>query len=125
MGGSEPTRILVIDDHELSIKLLERLLSRAGSQVLAARSLAEAERAIEEINPALIVLDRRLPDGDGLQLARELKARPQSPPVLACTAGEPSRDGDLELHESCDAHVAKPIEVDRFVEVVDSLLSRS
>jgi DNA-binding response OmpR family regulator len=118
-------RILVVDDHELSIKLFERLLSSAGYEVFAVRSLAAAARAIEETEPALIVLDRRLPDGDGLHLARELKARPHSPPVLACTAGEPSRDGDLELHQSCDAYVAKPIEVDRFVEVVDSLLSRS
>jgi two-component system cell cycle response regulator DivK len=118
-------QILVVDDHELSAKLLERVLSTAGYEVLAVRSLAGAERAIEEREPALVVLDRRLPDGDGLELARELKARPHSPPVLACTAGEPNNHGDHELQRSCDAYVAKPIEVDRFVEVVASLLSRS
>ena len=55
--------VLVIDDHELNLRLLERLLELDGHQVRAANSLAAAERALAEEQPAMIVLDLNLPDG--------------------------------------------------------------
>src|SRR5580693_7943765 len=81
-------RILVVDDHALNLKLLQRVLELDGHDVIPADTLATAEIVIEQQMPDLIVLDLHLPDGDGLSLARRLKADPLVPScaILACTA---------------------------------------
>jgi len=122
-----PGRILVVDDHELNVMLLERLLELEGHEVRAAGSLAAAERALAEEQPAMIVLDMNLPDGSGLELSRKLKAHPRtaSIPIVACTAGVMPSDERDALEAGCDAYVSKPIDLRRFATVVASMLSRS
>jgi two-component system, cell cycle response regulator DivK len=118
-------RILVVDDHESNVLLLERLLELEGHEVRAASSLAAAERAVAEEQPAMIVLDMNLPDGSGLELSRKLKAHPHtaSIPIVACTAGVMPSDERDALEAGCDAYVSKPIDLQRFAEVVASMLS--
>ena len=118
-------RVLVIDDHELNLKLLERLLELQGREVRAADSLAAAERALAEEEPAMIVLDLNLPDGSGLELTRKLKSNPQtaSIPIVACTAAVMQSDEQRAFEAGCDAFVAKPIDLQRFSEVISSILS--
>jgi CheY-like chemotaxis protein len=117
--------VLVVDDHELNLKLLERLLEREGRQVRCADSVAAAERAVAEEEPAMIVLDLNLPDGNGLELTRKLKAEPRtaSIPIVACTAAVMPTDQDEALEAGCDAFVAKPIDLRHFSDVIASLLS--
>jgi two-component system cell cycle response regulator DivK len=117
-------RVLVIDDHELNLKLLERLLEMDGHQVRAADSLAAAEQALAEEQPAMIVLDLNLPDGSGLELTRKLKGRPEtaSIPIVACTAAVLPSDEDRAREAGCDAFVAKPIDLQRFSTIVASML---
>jgi CheY-like chemotaxis protein len=117
--------VLVIDDHELNRKLLERLLELDGHQVRCAESLAAAERAIADQEPAVIVLDLNLPDGNGLDLTRRLKSDPGTAaiPIVACTAAVMPADEDLALEAGCDAFVAKPIDLQRFSAVISSMLA--
>ena len=117
-------RVLVIDDHELNLKLLERLLELEGHQVRAAASLAAAEQAMAEEEPAMIVLDVNLPDGNGLELTRKLRSYPTtaSIPIVACTAGVMPDDEHNALEAGCDAYVAKPIDLRRFATVIASML---
>ena len=91
----EAARVLVVDDHELNLKLLQRVLELDGHDVLAASSLGAADEVLARQLPALIVLDLQLPDGDGLDLARRLKAMPETAPcpILACTADAMQGDG--------------------------------
>lgn len=129
-AGSVPAtsrrgRVLVVDDHALNLTLLERLLEREGREVRAADSVAAAERALAEEEPAMIVLDVNLPDGSGLELTRRLKAEPRtaSIPIVACTAAVLPSDEDEAMEAGCDAFVAKPIDLRRFSEVISSILS--
>jgi CheY-like chemotaxis protein len=129
-AGSVPAtsrrgRVLVVDDHALNLKLLERLLEREGREVRAADSVAAAERALAEEEPAMIVLDVNLPDGSGLELTRRLKAEPRtaSIPIVACTAAVLPSDENEAMEAGCDAFVAKPIDLRRFSEVISSILS--
>jgi two-component system, cell cycle response regulator DivK len=117
--------VLVVDDHELNLKLLERLLEREGREVRAADSVAAAERAVAEEQPAMIVLDVNLPDGSGLDLTRKLKAEPStaSIPIVACTAAVMPSDEDEAREAGCDAFVAKPIDLRHFSDVISSILS--
>jgi CheY-like chemotaxis protein len=118
-------RVLVVDDHEFNLKLLERLLEREGREVRAADSVAAAERALAEEEPAMIVLDVNLPDGSGLELTRRLKAEPRtaSIPIVACTAAVLPSDEDEAREAGCDAFVAKPIDLRHFSDVISSILS--
>jgi CheY-like chemotaxis protein len=117
--------VLVVDDHELNLKLLERLLEREGREVRSADSVAAAERALAEERPSMIVLDLNLPDGSGLDLTRKLKAEPRtaSIPIVACTAAVMPADEDEALEAGCDAFVAKPIDLRHFSDVISSILS--
>jgi len=118
-------RILVVDDHELNVALLERFLELDGHEVRAAGTVADAERALAEEQPAMIVLDLNLPDGSGLELTRKLKSHPvtASIPILACTAGVMPADEHEALEAGCDAYVSKPIDLRRFQTIVASMLA--
>ena len=114
-----------MDDHDLNLKLLERLLELEGREVRAADSLAAAERALAEEQPALIVLDLNLPDGSGLDLTRKLKSEPRtaSIPIVVCTAAVKPADEDEAVEAGCDAFVVKPIDLQRFAAVISSILA--
>jgi CheY-like chemotaxis protein len=118
-------RILIVDDHEPGVALIERLLELDGHKVRAAGSLADAERALAEEQPAMIVLDLNLPDGSGLELTRRLKAHPGTAeiPILACTAAVMPADEREALEAGCDAYVSKPIDLRRFQTIVASMLA--
>jgi len=120
----ESAHVLVVDDHELNLKLLQRVLELGGHKVIAVGSLASAEEALAAQLPALIVLDLQLPDGDGLDLARRLKAKPETAScvVLACTAEAMRGDAERALAAGCDAYVSKPIDTREFSALVDELL---
>ncbi len=120
-------RVLVIDDHALNLKLLQRVLELDGHDVTAVASLGDAQDAIAAQSFALIVVDVQLPDGDGLDLARQIKGDPQtaSCPVIACTAAAMTVDRDNALAAGCDAYVSKPIDTREFGALASSLLSGS
>jgi DNA-binding response OmpR family regulator len=68
------TPILAVEDEARNAALLRAILGPAGYDLTIAASLAEARAALGTKIPALVLLDRHLPDGDGLSLARELRA---------------------------------------------------
>jgi len=125
MTSSFAGRILVVDDHDLNLKLLQRVLELDGHRVTAVSTLSAAERAIAHEIPELIVLDLNLPDGDGLGLARKLKSDPRTCrcAILACTAGAMKRDRDRALEAGCDAYVSKPIDTREFGSLAGSLVA--
>ena len=116
--------ILIVDDHELNLRLLTCVLELEGYDVIGATSLDDAQRAIEQEPPALVVLDLNLPDGDGLELARAIKsAGGPGCRVLACTGGTLTEDRERALQAGCDGYVAKPIDTRSFAQLVASLLA--
>ncbi len=122
MSEAKGCKALVVDDHELNLKLLERVLELEGLEVTAVGTMAAAEQAIAQQLPAVIVLDLQLPDGDGLDLARRLKADPRTAgcAIVACTAGAMRGDRERALDAGCDAYVSKPIDTRGFAALVSS-----
>jgi two-component system cell cycle response regulator DivK len=115
--------VLIVDDQPLHCKLLERILEIEGYETLVADSIAEAKEIISETIPALVVVDVRLIDGDGLVLAHQLKSAPRTAAcaVLACSAAVAPGERMRALAAGCEDYIAKPIDISRFVRVVGSL----
>jgi CheY-like chemotaxis protein len=115
---------LVIDDHALNLKLLERVLQLDGHEVKAVESLGAAQEAIAKQPFELVIVDFQLPDGDGLDLARRIKSDPRTSswPVVACTASAMAQDRDSAFAAGCDAYVSKPIDTRSFGALVASLI---
>ena len=121
-----PRRILVVEDNELNLKLLADLLEYQGYGVTVT-TLGEAavDLALKE-QPDLILLDIKLPDIVGTEVAARLKAdlRTREIPIIAVTAYAMQGDrGDI-LGSGCDEYVAKPIRLAEFLELVARYLGR-
>jgi two-component system OmpR family response regulator len=104
-------RVLVVDDERELSDLVLRALEREGHAVRVARSIDEAERALAEAVPDLLVLDLMLGDGSGLDLCRAIRRRGQRMPILVLTAhGEvPRRIEGFEA--GADDFLPKPFAV--------------
>ena len=79
-AGPERARVLVVDDEATIRELLSGSLRFAGFEVVTAASGAEAVRAAGRSRPDLILLDVMMPDGDGFEVARRLRAGPVASP---------------------------------------------
>jgi PAS domain S-box-containing protein len=84
----ESATILVVDDIPLNIETVENLLSSTGLTIISAENGGIALEILKNITPDIILLDMRMPDIDGSEVARRIKANPekQSIPVVAFTA---------------------------------------
>ena len=118
-------RILVVEDHEVNRDLLIRRLSRKGYEVLAAKDGTSALQITREELPDLVLMDVNLPDIDGLDATRQLKADEKTAgiPVIALTAHAMSGDKEKALEAGCDDYDSKPIELPRLLEKMENLLS--
>lgn len=105
-----PKTIFVIEDDRDLSTLLDYNLSRAGYSVKAAERLDGTLDQIREAAPDLIILDVMLPDGDGFDFCREIRADPatQRIPVLFLTARSDELDRVLGLEIGGDDYVTKP-----------------
>ena len=105
-------KLLLIDDDARLTAMLSEYLTAAGFEVASAGSLKAGRQLLAEGNHDLLVLDLMLPDGDGLDFCRELRAHPQTRrlPVLMLSARGESMDRILGLELGADDYLAKPFE---------------
>lgn len=122
MGGGE--LLLAVEDEPLNAALLEAILARAGYHLEVATDLAAAREFLAEETPALILLDRHLPDGDGLDLVEPIRAmeRLRDVRILLVSASVLPRDQAAALEAGCDGFLAKPVRVKPLVDEVRRLL---
>ena len=107
-------RVLVVEDNPLNAKLVRNLLRARGYLVLEAASAARAEellRGSPDEAPDLILMDVELPDIDGLELTRRLKADASTAaiPVLAVSAHAHAHDEERARAAGCSGYIRKPI----------------
>ncbi len=108
--GTVAKTALVVDDSPTSRDILGTILRHGGFQVVEVASVAEAEAFLADELPAVVLLDLYLPEVDGFELLRRLKADPamESVPVVCITAGATTEVRDKALALGCDELVFKP-----------------
>ncbi len=117
-------QILIVDDDIEICHSLERILKRAGYRVTIAQTGAKAARLIQQNHLDLILLDMRLPDVDGLELARIfLKEKPQIPIILISAHGTISRAVEATKMGVYD-FLEKPLERERLLVTVRNALNK-
>ena len=117
-------KILLVEDQEdIRLSLATRLKNRGYDVVVAADGAEGVAQALKEI-PDLILMDLELPEIDGWEATRRLKAQmnTQHIPIIALTAHARSYDRQKALETGCDDHDIKPIEFPRLLSKIQRLL---
>ncbi|MHC4939056.1 MAG: response regulator [Planctomycetota bacterium] len=115
--------ILLVEDNDMNRDMLSRRLKRAGFDVAeASDGLAALQMA--GMTPDLILLDMSIPEVDGWEVTRRLKAAPETRniPVIALTAHVMAGDRERALEAGCDDYETKPIEFDRLRRKIEALM---
>lgn len=119
--------ILVVEDDRTTSNLVSQVLKQEGFSVVVADTAFKARGHLEKAPPILVILDRRLPDADGLVLCQEMRQKPglASVPVLFLTAKSTVSDKVVGLKMGGDDYLAKPFSPEELVARIDVLLRRS
>lgn len=125
MTGLAGAPILAVEDEPRNAALLRAILGPAGYTLTIAATLADARASLLDRTPQLVLLDRHLPDGDGLDLARELRASAatEGVPILLLSASVLPIDRVAAEEAGCAGFIDKPVRVDALLAEVARHLS--
>lgn len=118
-------RLLVVDDEPTILELLAGSLRFAGFEVLTAASGAEALRIAAAARPDLIMLDVMMPEGDGFEVVRRIRAGGPWVPVIFLTARGAVGDRVAGLTLGGDDYITKPFSLDEVLARIRAVLRRS
>jgi len=119
--------ILVVDDEHDFRAIMSHVLVSGGYDVITAQDGTEGLRLFAERRPDLVVLDGHLPDIDGFEVCRRLRATPAGAkvPVLLCTVRSALSTVAAGLEAGATGYVLKPFEMEELLEKVDAALKAS
>lgn len=89
-GALQGLTLLAVEDSRYAGEALRLMAQRSGARLRRAESLSDAQRHLRLYRPDLVLVDIGLPDGSGLQLIEEIRARPDRPPPVLAMSGDPA-----------------------------------
>ncbi len=118
-------KILLVEDNELNRDMLSRRLTRKGFEVVLAVDGRKGIEAAQSEDFDLILMDMSLPEVDGWEATRLLKADPRTrpTPIVALTAHAMAGDRERAMEAGCDDYDSKPIEFPRLLSKIEALLA--
>ena len=119
-------KILYVEDNDDNVYMLKNRLSRAGFAVVVATNGTQGIAMATSERPDLILMDITLPDIDGEEATRRLKADPATNgiPVIALTANAMAGDREKAIAAGCDDFDTKPVDMPRLLEKIGALKPR-
>lgn len=117
-------RIALLEDHERMAALIVKALAAAGIEADVYATIAHALAGCSQIDYPVLVLDRNVPDGDGLDLVKQLRARGVLSPCLMLTARDALHDRVAGLEAGADDYLPKPFSMEEMVARVRALMRR-
>jgi CheY-like chemotaxis protein len=120
-------KILIVDDDLETVKLIGLMLERQGYDISAAQSGTQALAKVQESNPDLIVLDVMMPDMDGYEVCRRLRASSATAdvPIIMFTAKTQLDDKVAGFQAGADDYLTKPVHPEELASRVEAMLMRS
>jgi CheY-like chemotaxis protein len=117
-------KVLVVEDVQTNRELTEIVLKRAGHAVTAVTNGKDALDALKAGHYDVVALDLRLPDMDGLDIARAMKADPKlrNVPVVAITALAMKGDREKALEAGCDEYITKPVDTRTLAQSIEEVV---
>jgi len=117
-------RILIVDDETHIVELVRLYLERDGFRVESASDGAQGLRLARELRPALIILDLMLPEVDGLEVCRRVRAE-SDVPIVMLTARDEDVDKIVGLELGADDYLTKPFNPRELLARVKAILRRT
>jgi signal transduction histidine kinase/DNA-binding response OmpR family regulator len=128
-SGIGQLQVLLVEDSLVNQKLAVAVLNRHGHEVFIANNGLEALAALETRNFDLLLMDVQMPEMDGLQATREIRAAEQGTgrhvPIIAMTAHALKEDRQRCLTAGMDEYVTKPIHMKELIETIEAVMARS
>ena len=117
-------RILVVEDNEANLYLIRFMLEKSGYEVIEAREGAVGVELAGKEKPDLILMDVQLPDMDGLEATKRIRASEADGeiPIIALTSYAMVGDREKALAAGCTGYIEKPINPDTFMAEVEKYL---
>jgi DNA-binding NtrC family response regulator len=119
-----PAQILIVEDKDSLRTMVRHALERQGHVVLEARDQPEAVQILQQSQPALVLSDLRLPEGDGFGVLRASKEIDADVPVIVMTAYGSIEDAVLAMKEGALDFLAKPVDPDHLLLLVSRALEQ-
>ena len=123
-----PATVLVVEDNEDNLFTLRQILARRRLELVTATTGRQAiERCRQQPPPDLVIMDVQMPGMTGLQATGAIRALPGGAdiPIVALTAQAMKGDRERILAAGCDDYLAKPVQPNELISVVDRLLRRA
>lgn len=119
--------ILLVEDNEINSDMLSRRLIKKSYSVVIARDGEEGIEKAFSLKPDIILMDLSLPKIDGWEATRRIKSHKetQNIPLIALTAHAMTDDRKRALDAGCDDYDTKPVDFDRLLEKIETLLKGS
>jgi two-component system KDP operon response regulator KdpE len=124
MANNEKSRILVVDDEAQITRVLRTTLSSHGHAIRSAADGDEALQVMKEWNPDLVITDLGMPNMDGLELCRHIRAKSQVPIIVLSVRGQEQTKVSA-LDAGADDFVTKPFSVNELLARVRAALRRA
>jgi CheY-like chemotaxis protein len=120
-------KVLYVEDNDDNIFMLRNRLRRAGYEVVVAMDGVQGVAAAAAEKPDVILMDLSLPQLDGWEATRRIKAAPETKhiPVIALTSHAMMGDREKALDAGCDDFDTKPVELPRLLKKIRSLTERA
>jgi two-component system cell cycle response regulator DivK len=119
-------KVLYIEDNPDNMLLVQRAIEAAGYQFIGAEDGLSGLQMANELLPNVVLLDINLPDIDGYEIARRLRASTihllSKVPIIAVTANALKGDQDKAMAAGCDIYLSKPINIRQLWGTLEDLL---
>jgi len=116
------SQILIVEDDRDTVEMLEVMFEDNGFEFHSAGSVETAKALIDIMPFDLVLLDNWLPDGDGLDICRELRSRYSNLPIIFYSGAGYPQDVARGLEAGCDAYLVKPCSFEELNRIIHQVL---
>jgi len=117
--------VLVVEDNEISFKLIHAVLTQVKTNIVRASNGKEAiEACLAEIHYDLVLMDMQMPEVDGLEATRRIKQIRPELPIVATTANTYDENYIACREAGCDGFLTKPLQFRKMFELMQSLFDK-